>query len=333
MTTPGDAVQPLSDAFKWTRDFINEPMLPLPHIHNPVKEGIDSGLDHLVKMALDSTGLMDMLEKVTGNLTALTTAAQEWQNQAKALRHLADELRRGGGALAVQWKGQAADAFGTHMGEAVAAVDATATDMDRTAHLISQAAEACRLAEETVIEIIREAIEALAVTLAGLVVLDIITVGMATIVDALVVDAEIELFIARVGKVSEELAETLSKLKKAVQALKRGGGSISKATEAAKELRQYVGFMNRFKLMREAAHNPSLETFGNVIAAKAANKIVKAPLHLLLGDGAPVAAAEHDLAKDPSVNAVTDELKHDLGVTQDPPPYRVPKSRIEEAFG
>ncbi|MDT0469840.1 WXG100 family type VII secretion target [Streptomyces gibsoniae] len=331
--------QQVGDAYKWTRDFLDEPLIPLPQIENPVADGLDAGLDSIVKAALDSTGLMDMLEEVTGNLAGLTAAAHEWQAQAKAMQTVSNTLRAGGATLAGQWEGEASNAFGRHMGQVVEAIDGTAKDMDQIAQIISQAAAACQLAENMIIEIIREAIEALIVSLAAMVAVDILTLGLATAADALVADAEITAFIARVERVSARLAKTLEKLMEEVREIKAAGKSFStikKGLQAAKAVRNIGAIGNRTKSIRDLVSSPSMENLGEFAAASGtkavygvAKGVIAGGVGAVVGADGPMSAVTDGLSKDPAVDAVTGQLDG----RKDEAPYRVPKTRIEEDFG
>lgn len=222
-----------SDAYGWTRAVSPPPMAPLPVAALPDKSGLTGWLDHNVEHALKASGIMHYLEKVTGNLDELNNAAEEWQAQAKAVQNIAEALRAECRPLAQQWEGSASDAFGRHMGEVVEALDSTADGMYQTAQIISQAAAMCALAEGMVIEIISEAIEALIASLAVEAVVAVLTLGIGLIVDAMVDAAEIAAFIARVARVSEELAQNLEKLLKALKEL----GSAAKAVRSLREAR------------------------------------------------------------------------------------------------
>ncbi|MBK3644357.1 WXG100 family type VII secretion target [Streptomyces sp. MBT33] len=331
--------QQIGDAYKWTRDFVDEPLIPLPEIQNPVADGLDAGLDSIVKAALDATGLMDMLEEVTGNLAGLTAASHEWQAQAKAMRGVSNALREGGGTLAGQWEGVASDAFGRHMGQVVEAIDGTAGDMDQIARIISQAAAACQLAENMIIEIIREAIEALIVSLAAMVAVDILTLGLATAADALVADAEITVFIERVETVSARLARTLEKLMEEVRKIKEAGKSfrtIKDGLKAAKDVRKIGGMGNRGKSTWDLVRSPSMENLGEFAAAKGTKAVygtvkgtIAGGIGAVVGADGPMSAVTDGLKKDPAVDAVAGQLD---GPESDAP-YRVPKTRIEKDFG
>ncbi|MFF4359598.1 WXG100 family type VII secretion target [Streptomyces sp. NPDC001604] len=339
----GGTFQQVGDAYKWTRDFVDEPLIPLPEIKNPVADGLDAGLDSAVKWALDSSGLMGMLEEVTGNLSGLTAAAHEWQTQAKAMRAVSAALREGGGTLAGQWEGAASNAFGRHMGQVVEAIDGTAKDMDEIAQIISQAAAACQLAENMIIEIIREAIEALLASLAAMVAVDILTLGLATVADALVADAEITLFIERVGEVSATLEGKLKELMEAVRKIKNAEKSYSEikktlkgGLEAAKAVRKFGGIANRAGSLRALVSSPSMENLGEFAATMGTKAVIGAEkgfiaggVGAVIGADGPMSPVTDGLSKDPAVDAVAGQLDGRKNET----PYRVPKTRIEEDFG
>jgi uncharacterized protein YukE len=328
-------VEQAADAYKWAHNFVAQPLIPLPQLSNPVSDGLDAGLDHIVEAALGSTGMMDELEKVTGKLDVLTHAAQEWQARAQAMQGVAKALRNGAVELSEQWEGNASNAFGAHMGEVVTAIDNTAADMFTTAKLINQAAEECKMAEETVIEIIREAIEVMIVSLAAMVAVDIITLGLATLADALVADAEIAVFIARVARVSEELAAKLEKLMKSVKEIQTAGKSfrtIKGGLKAANNVRKLGGLLGRSKALGDLARSPSLESLGNFAAAQGVkhyNEIAKGGVELITGDADPVGAAKDGLTGDTDISATARQMDG----TPDAAPYRVPKGTVREVFG
>jgi uncharacterized protein YukE len=326
-------------AYKWTRDFVNTPFEALPSFTNPVSEGLDAGLDEFVKGALDFLGLMDMLEEVTGELETLTNAAQEWQAQAKAMQEVANALREGGTTLAGQWEGQASDAFGTHMGTVVEAIESTAADMNEVAQIISQAAAACELAENLVIGLIREAIEVLIATMAAMILVDIITLGAATVVNALVVEAEVSVYVMRIASVSRKLATALGKLMDAVRKIQTTGKSfknIKEGLQAAKAVRKIGGVGNRFGTTKDLLTNPNLGTLGEFATARGVKTVFGAVKGgIATGVGIGIGAGDFggaftDAAKD---DAAVDAATGALDGGRHAQPYRVPQTRVEEAFG
>ncbi|GAA1244507.1 hypothetical protein GCM10009665_39170 [Kitasatospora nipponensis] len=324
----------VASAYKWVRDELAAPLIPLPQIHNPAQGAIDSGLDWAVKSALEATGLMGLLEKVTGKPQALTAAAQSWQDQAKALRAVAAALRGGAQPLPQQWHGDASAAFGGYMGQVVEAIDSTAQDAESTATILAQAAAECQLAEDTVIGIIREAIEWIAMTIAAGIVADVLTLGLATVVDAVVADAEITVFIGRVERVSESLARKLEELMKLVKEMKeaeKAGATISKANEARKAI-SVIRTGGKSALRPGTYLNP-YKSVGNF-----AGKLALSPIKGVLAE--PIVSTVTGLTGDPSgvltgaANSNTNIDAVNRAADGSPAaPYHVPKSRIEQEFG
>jgi uncharacterized protein YukE len=352
-----------SAAYGWSQAGAAEAPAPLEAAGHPDRSGLGGMLDEAVQWALEKSGLMDELEKVTGNLAELNAAAEEWQAQARAVQSVADQLRGG-------WEGRASDAFGTHMGEVVEALDSTAEGMYQTAEIISRAAQECAVAEGMVVDIIAEAIEALIVSLAAEAVIAVFTAGIGVIADALITEAEIGVFVARVAKVSTELAENLEKLLKALKELgqavkavrnlrtartaldavkdvkaaaqglrefEEGGDGLMKAGKAALKDKDFSGLTDY--AARQAVKH------GDAYVTGKAQDAFKGALGMgedeELPSGTPGEAAK-DAAKeaaksaflsDTNKDAMKDEVLTDLGLHHEPAPYRVDRSRIETAFG
>ncbi|RKE21396.1 WXG100 family type VII secretion target [Streptomyces sp. TLI_171] len=331
------------DSYRWTRDRVRSELPDLPSFENPVSEGLDAGLDSIVKAALDATGLMDVLEEVTGELGSLTAASHEWQAQAKAMREVAEELRSGGARVESGWEGAASAAFGAHMKTVVEAIDATTADMEQVAQIISQAAAECRLAETLIIEIIREAIETLIITLAASVVVDILTLGLATAAEALIVEGEIAIYIARVGQVSVKLEKALKELHEAIKAMKaaRSFGKFNEARKAAKAVRKIGGRGNRWDSLKNAVRDPSTANLGEFATAQAVKAgftpvkgAVKGGLGLVTGAGDFGGVLTDNLLSDQGLQTVAAGLDGPpAGAPYRVPSSRVPNNRVEEAFG
>ncbi|GAA2148230.1 hypothetical protein GCM10009760_39960 [Kitasatospora kazusensis] len=274
-SAPGD--ESGSAAYDWAQATPPTPMAPIPEATHPSRGGLGGMLDEAVQYALEKSGLMDELEKVTGDLAQLNAAAQEWQAQAKAAQLAAEELRGRVQPLAGQWSGTASDSFGNHMGQVVEALDSTADCMLQTAQIIGQCAQECALAEGMVIEIISEAIEALIASLAAEAVIAVFTAGIGVIADALLTEGEIAVYVARVARVSTKLAETLEKLlmalKKLGSAVKtaRSIGDAKKAMDALKEVKTAAQGLRDFeqggdglgKLAKDAWKDKSMAGVGD----------------------------------------------------------------------
>ncbi|MDH6577979.1 hypothetical protein [Kitasatospora sp. MAP5-34] len=275
-----------SNAYAWAQASPPAPMAPIAEATHPSRGGLGGMLDEAVQYALEKSGLMDELEKVTGDLAQLNAAAQEWQARAKDAQLVSEQLRVGAQQLAGQWEGAASDSFGRHMGEVVEALDSTADGMLQTAQIIGQCAQECAMAEGMVIEIISEAIEALIASLAAEAVIAVFTAGIGVIADALLTEGEIAVYVARVARVSTKLAETLEKLLKALKELgsavkavrnvetaKKALGDLKKVKAAAQELRDFEKAGDGLgKLGKDAFKNRSLSGVGDGLKDYAVRK-------------------------------------------------------------
>ncbi|RPE35297.1 uncharacterized protein YukE [Kitasatospora cineracea] len=349
-----------SDAYAWAHAQIERSIQDLPEAEHKSRGGLGGALDQAVEWALEESGLLDMLEKVTGNLAELNAATMEWQAQAGAVRSVAAELRSGVAPVAQSWQGSASDAFGGHMGNVADALDQTAEEMMQTAQIINSAAQECAMAEGLVIEIITEAIEALIASLAAEAVLSLVTFGAAAVVGALIDEAEIGVFVGRVAQVSTKLAKALEELLKALQ-------EMGKAVKATRKLGDVAKVMEKMKKVETAFNDVRKLEEGTSKAAKIAQKIdqkvtekagdwaqdkIKEGLGIdeddrsgvQIGDGtlkgdlkaagkSALGVAKEGLKSDVNKNAVEQELLNDIGLDQEPTPYRVDRSRIQTAFG
>jgi WXG100 family type VII secretion target len=371
---PGVAgLLPSSSAYSWTGAQPPAPMTPLPEAQHADRDGLGGMLDEAVIWALEKSGLMKMLEKVTGNLAELNAAADAWQVQAKAVQNVAEALRSGARSLPGQWEGDASDAFGQHMGEVVEALDSTAEGMARTAEIIGRCAQECAMAEGMVVEIISEAIEVLIASLAAEAVIAVFTAGIGLIADALITEGEIAIYVARVARVSTELA---TKLEKLLMELKKLGSAVKAvrsletaktAVNAFKEVKVAVQGIREFeeggegllKAGREAFESRNFDALKDAALRAAVGKAdgyvtgkaedafgralgiedVQRADDLSAGGLARGAgqgawgAAKEGLTSDTNVDAVKEAVAHGLGMETEPEPYRVDLTRIQQAFG
>jgi WXG100 family type VII secretion target len=312
-------------AYAWTKKE-PAPLPPLEDVGSSQEHGLDAGIDDLVRGVLEATGMLDQLEKVTGMPGQLHAAAQSWHGQAKALQSLADTLRMGAAKLPGHWEGNASEAFGHGMGAYVDAIDRTAEDMGRTAEILNSAAKGCKLAEDTVVAIIREAIEMIAMTVAAGLITDLLTAGLATAVDALAVDAEVAVYVERVEQVSSKLGQALRELMDAVKDMRKGEKSFNDVRKVAKGVRKMAGIRGMggegtHKGLVWAAHHEGMKQLKEHVFKPLFGEVPG-----LTGDPAgPVKEALHsDTVKE--AEARDQQLAHEQ-------PYRVNKRSIEEDFG
>ncbi|MFF4800067.1 WXG100 family type VII secretion target [Streptomyces sp. NPDC001351] len=312
-------------AYAWTRKE-PAPLPPLEDVGPSEEHGLDAGIDDLVRGVLEATGMLDELEKVTGMPARLHEAAQSWHDQAKALQSLADALRMGAAKLPEHWEGEASASFGRGMGEFVDAIDQTAEDMGRTAEILGSAAKECKLAEDTVVAIIREAIEMIAMTVAAGLITDLLTAGLATAVDALAVDAEVAVYVERVEQVSSKLGKALRELMDAVKDMKKGEKTFKDVRKAAKGVRKMAGIRGMggegtHKGLVWAAHHEGMKQLKEHVF-----KPLFGEAPGLTGD--PKEPLKEALQSD----TVKEAWERDQRLADDQP-YRVNKRTIEEDFG
>ncbi len=317
-------------AYNW----INQPLftLDLPiHLPHPIKKAenaLDSAIDSTVRDILQATGLLSILQEVTGKPEPLAQAADVWLEQAHQTKAVADELRQAARPLPQSWQGAASAAFGDHMGQLVNALDAMAGDMGTAASILNQAAQECQVAEDLVNEIIREAIEFALATLAATAVADIFTFGLATIAGGIAEGAEMTAFVARAAQVSTKLAEVLEKLVetlKELKALKEAEGLRT----AFKSFRQAKGIFQAFKALKDGdgallATNRALH-----FATAAVKSGVAAPALGLVGLAPdPIGAAKDVLTETDGLGATATTIDAVTGTGKPADPYHLPQGQL-----
>ncbi|MFI9050889.1 WXG100 family type VII secretion target [Streptomyces sp. NPDC053427] len=320
------------NAYAWAHKPDHRAFPEVPKAESPDRSGISGAVDEAVEWTLEKTGALEWLEKVTGAPEALSQAAEAWHSRAKDMRQVGDELRSGAVTLSEHWHGRASDHFGAHMGHIVGAIDDTAVDMAETAKILGEAAKECALAEETVIHLITELIEMLIAELATSFILDLFTAGLATVVDALISDAEVTVYIERIAKVSEELADVLTKLQKAIKEMKeavRAGKGVKEIMSKARQVRRLS------RTFRETTEGLSGErgiqeglSDGQRRAIGATNKLTEKALK----EGEKAVGFEHDW-KAPLKEYAKSEGRTLLEGDEPPKPYEVDRNSIEGTFG
>jgi WXG100 family type VII secretion target len=317
-------------AYNW----INQPLftLDLPvHLPHPIKKAenaLDGAIDSTVRDILQATGLLSILQQVTGTPQPLAQAADVWLSQAHQTKAVADELRQAARPLPQAWQGAASAAFGNHLGQLVGALDSMAADMGTTADILNQAAQECQVAEDLVNEIIREAVEFALATLAATAVADIFTFGLATIAGAVAEGAEMTAFVARAAQVSTKLAEVLEKLVgtlKELKTLKETQGFWT----AFKEFRQAKGFFRAYDALKDGdgallASNRALH-----FATAAVKSGIAAPALSLVGlSPDPIGGAKDILTGSDGLGATATTIDAVTGTGKPADPYHLPDGKL-----
>lgn len=202
---------PARNAYRW----VDDPERALPAIA-PLQKlasgGIGGAIDDAALWVLEKTGLLGLLDQVTGAPDALQTAAAAWRGQGTAAQQVASVLRSGASGLPEQWQGAASEAFGAFMGAITAALDAMASDMGQTGQILNEAAQESQFAQDTITMIIQQVTE----WVLGSLALDALTLGLGTVVDSIVDSAEVAEAVAQAGEAVIRLEQALIKLKGAL---------------------------------------------------------------------------------------------------------------------
>ena len=204
-------------------------------VRRAAPSGIEGALASGVEWVLREAGLLDVLDRVTGDAEALHEAAALWLEQAIAVRGISAALRQDCVPVAGSWHGEAARTFGATMDVFVAALDRLAFRMAATAHLLNRAGVAAGAAQDAVTGIVTDAAAWAAAELAATAVADVLTLGLATIGGALAGSATLAGFAARAERISAEFAVLMEQVVTELAELKAARDPI----EAARGLRVF----------------------------------------------------------------------------------------------
>ncbi|MGP4002347.1 WXG100 family type VII secretion target [Streptomyces sp. 8N706] len=197
---------------------------------NPLSSVIDDAIKGIIReFELDA-----WLEKVSGDNELLMQRAVDWKAAARDMRSVVDDMVAERRILQSSWSGEAADAFAKHMTGVEAALLGEADDMDTIAELLEAAAAECALAEELMVTLIVELVEAIIVYLTAGALLSILTAGASAAIGAAISGANVAMRVAKAARITAKLADKLSDLAKRIQALK-------KARKLQKELKKLGG--------------------------------------------------------------------------------------------
>ncbi|WP_329147079.1 WXG100 family type VII secretion target [Streptomyces sp. NBC_01456] len=181
--------------------------------------GMDDIVDGIMRPLVEP--LADQLECVTGDPETLKEAAKLWRDKAADLRDVVADQRRDRADLAHEWTGESAEAFQHHLAELETAMEAEAHDMDETAHVLEQAAEQARMAQELVEAVLRELIEWALITLAAAVALSVVTVGLSLAGEAAMAATEAGVATSRIASLVHRLGSELKTLSNILKMLKQ----------------------------------------------------------------------------------------------------------------
>lgn len=245
---------------------------------------VDDRVKGWVKDLLEITGLLDLLEKVVGKPDELTAAARIWQEQAKEIHQIIGDIGTGMKQLGPEWKGEAAAAFAAFMGKSVKELGDMATDMQKVAKILIDAAKAAQMAEDLLVEIIVQFIEFAAISLLASLLTSLVTLGISMAAEAAALEVDAIAAGARGIQVSAKLAQVLQKIAQALR-------EIQKVMQTAREV---GGAFKTFKFLgrgREALKAGDMAEAARLLAGRHAYAGIKGGIAGALGSGNPITGA------------------------------------------
>ncbi|GAA4075217.1 WXG100 family type VII secretion target [Streptomyces shaanxiensis] len=303
---------------------------------NPLADTVDK----VIRQAIKESGLEEKLEAVSGDNERLREVAGYWRAAARDMRGVVDDLVAERRALQQTWAGDASTAFGGTMSEFEKSLLGEADDMDTVAELLESAAEACTMAENAMVELIVEVVEALLVAAATAAIVAVLTAGVGAAIGPLIAAAGVAHRAMKAVRITAKLADTLADLAKRMQALRK----LAKARTKLRAVWRDKGTM--------------LRPGKRKLLSKAINKGVVKPLvgAQLVGaavDAAPTAAsvAEHygmdtqpikdaagnvadtvNRAGDKAEGVVRDVTGHEMDVPPVDNPLQSPQSKEQAEY-
>lgn len=178
-------------------------------------------LDEIIRGIVKQFNLDELLEQVSGDNELLTETAAQWRKAAGDLRGVVEDLVAERRPLAAQWEGEAFEKFNGMMSEFEEALLGEAADMDTMAELLEMAAQECGAAEQLMLELVVEIVEAALAAAATTAILSLLTAGAAAAIGPLVAAAGIATRAAKAVRITAKLADALSDIAKRMQLLRK----------------------------------------------------------------------------------------------------------------
>ncbi|NEY33218.1 hypothetical protein GTU99_13620 [Streptomyces sp. PRKS01-65] len=177
-------------------------------------------LDEIIRGIIKQFNLDELLEQVSGDNELLAETATQWRKAANDLRGVVEDLVAERRPLAAQWEGDAFDRFNGMMSEFEEALLGEATDMDTMAELLEMAAQECAAAEQLMLDLIVEIVEAALAAAATTAILSLLTAGAAAAIGPLIAAAGIAHRAAKAVRITAKLADALADIAKRMQLLR-----------------------------------------------------------------------------------------------------------------
>lgn len=272
----GDAYQ----AYGWMK--APETGLPALAVTNldPSSGGITGAISEAVTWLLEHVPVLPKyLHDVTGDIQALKDAAAAWHGAGEELNLVIAEIKRNARDLPESWAGQASEAFGSYMGNVTRALDLLVDLTGQTQHVLEEAAAAANFTEKTISMIISEVLE----WIAGNILVDVATAGLATGVEALATSAYLADKVTEAEQAVSRLAEVLRGLERVLKSLTNDdlneGYDVLKGASGLGKVRKFLDLGKTFKASIDLGKVENLRIFGGGKLASVAKFAVDAGRH------------------------------------------------------
>lgn len=263
-------------AYEW----VNESEAAIPAFAVDNLYGASGGLEGLLDAAINWVlnhvpELPNLLDMVTGDTEALKSTARTWHDTGIQLNDVIRGLKSSAANLPDAWAGDASVSFGTFMGDVVRALGILAGQMGQTQQILEEAAAEAEFAHETIVMIIREVVE----WVAGNILVDALTLGLATAAEAPATALFLATRLKEAEQAASKLADVYRALLKIVKELKDLKGAYEKEKGLAR-LRKFATFAKDFEGRSfEMAKLKNLRALGDGKLAKVANKLWESGEH------------------------------------------------------
>ncbi len=236
-------------------------------------------LDEIVRGIIKQFNLDELLEQVSGDNERLAQVAADWRASATDMRGVVEDLIAERRTLQSSWQGEASTNFGSMMSELEQALLGEADDMDTVAELLEMAATECAAAEELMLDLIVEIVEAALAAAATTAILSLLTAGAAAAIGPLVAAAGIAHKAMKAVKITAKLADKLADLAKRMQALRK----LAKLRSALRKgPKHFKGGLKRF-LKPEPGQSRNPNDLAMYAAYRMAKKGVKGVVKDVMG--------------------------------------------------
>ncbi|CAL9418581.1 hypothetical protein SUDANB6_01804 [Streptomyces sp. enrichment culture] len=274
-------------------------------------------LDEIIRSIIKQFNLDELLEQVSGDNELLAETATQWRRAANDLRGVVDDLVAERRPLAAQWEGQAFEKFDGMMSEFEKALIGEAADMDTMAELLEMAAQECAAAEQLMLDLIVEIVEAVLAASATTAILSLLTAGAAAAIGPLIAAAGIAHRAAKAIKITAKLADALAGITKRMQLLRKALKLRNALRKGPKHLKG--GLMRYIRGNEQGKRDPyDLALFGGYMVAKRGVKgVVKDVLGAdpggtiqdgLLEESPGVAEERHEYHQRPDPQRLNDRM-------------------------